>query len=202
MRPPTVTAADDGIGAVRRQVPGPTALSGMDEDKDNPDRAKDAHGVGRRRTRPHRTPIQRALGLLVRREHSRRELIDKLATRGLERDEAEAAVDRLAEQGWQDDGRFAEQLVRSRAGTGYGPIRIRAELAMHGLDGEAVEAAMATFDGDWCELARALVERRHGGGEALRDLATRRKAADMLARRGFAGDQIRAATRFDPDEMI
>ena len=31
-------------------------------------------------------------------------------------------------------------------------------------------------------------------------LAQRRKAADLLARRGFSTDSIRAATRFDPDE--
>ncbi|MDW7600764.1 recombination regulator RecX, partial [Stenotrophomonas maltophilia] len=28
----------------------------------------------------------------------------------------------------------------------------------------------------------------------------RRKAADLLARRGFDGDSIRRATRYDPDD--
>jgi regulatory protein len=32
------------------------------------------------------------------------------------------------------------------------------------------------------------------------DRAQQRKAAELLIRRGFGGDQIRAATRFDPDE--
>ncbi|MCF7220957.1 regulatory protein RecX [Marilutibacter chinensis] len=173
----------------------------MDEDQEDPGRAMDAHGAGRRRMRPHRTPIQRALALLVRREHSRRELIDKLTARGLEHEEVVAAVDRLAGEGWQDDARFAEQMVRSRAGAGYGPIRIRAELSVHGLDDDAIEAAMATFGGDWVELARSLVMRRHGVADSLSDLSVRRKAADMLARRGFTGEQIRIATRFDPDEL-
>ncbi|HET6397547.1 MAG TPA: regulatory protein RecX, partial [Pseudoxanthomonas sp.] len=121
-----------------------------------------ASGRGRRRSRAQPTPVQRALGLLVRREHSRRELTRKLAARGVEAGEAAAAVERLAGEGWQDDARFAESLVRGRAGTGYGPLYIRAELATHGLGGEAIAAALATFEGDWSEVARDLVRRRFG----------------------------------------
>lgn len=115
-----------------------------------------------RRSRPEQTPVQRALGLLTRREHSRRELERKLASRGVDAGEAKAAVERLASEGWQDDRRFAELLVRSRAGSGYGPLRIRAELATHGLDRDAIAAAMDTFDGDWTETACDLVRRRFG----------------------------------------
>ncbi|MDH5833937.1 recombination regulator RecX [Luteimonas kalidii] len=151
--------------------------------------------------RPVPTPTQRALGLLVRREHSRKELTRKLSARGVDAEDARAAVERLADAGWQDDTRFAESLVRSRASSGYGPRHIRAELGTHGLGGEAVEEAMATFEGDWTEAARDLVRRRFGESGPV-DLAQRRKAADLLARRGFDGDSIRAATRFDPDDVV
>ena len=152
-----------------------------------------------RRKRPEATPTQRALGLLVRREHSRRELTRKLTARGVEQEAAVAAVDKMEAAGWQDDGRFAEQLIRSRAATGYGPVRIRAELGMHGLPREAVAAAMESSETDWPALARDLVHRRFGPTVADdRDL--RRKAADWLLRRGFSGDHVRAATRFDPDD--
>ncbi len=105
----------------------------------------------------------------------------------------------LAGEGWQDDTRFAESLVRSRAASGYGPLYVRAELSTHGLPGEAIAAALEGFEGDWTANARDLVRRRFGpAGPA--DLAQRRKAADLLARRGFDGDSIRAATRWDPDE--
>src|SRR4249919_3607804 len=105
-----------------------------------------------RRPRPEPTPAQRALGLLVRREHSRKELTRKLTARGVEPEAAVAAVDKMAAAGWQDDGRFAEQLIRSRAATGYGPVRIRAELSMHGLPREAVSAAMESCEADWPAL--------------------------------------------------
>ncbi len=151
-----------------------------------------------KRRRPELTPAQRALGLLVRREHSRKELTRKLTARGVEADDAQAAVERMTAEGWQDDARFAELLVRSRANNGYGPVRIRAELGMHGLDRDTIVAAMDAYDGDWAENARDLARRRFPG--RLDDRAIQRKAADFLLRRGFGGDQVRAAIRFDEDD--
>lgn len=163
----------------------------------------DPSDTGSGESRPRRrgreqTPVQRALGLLTRREHSRKELNRKLTSRGLDAAEVKAAVDRLAGEGWQDDKRFAQSVVRNRAASGYGPLRIRAELSTHGLDREAVVRAMDTFEGDWAENARDLVRRRFGA--ALEDIAQRRKAADFLIRRGFDGSSVRAATRWDPDD--
>jgi alanyl-tRNA synthetase len=93
-----------------------------------------------RRRRPEPSPTQRALGLLTRREHSRKELARKLAGRGVETVDAHAVIDKLAAAGWQDDSRFARSLVRSRAAVGYGPGWIRAELGTHGLGAEATSA--------------------------------------------------------------
>lgn len=151
-----------------------------------------ASSAPKRRRRPEPTPLQRALGLLTRREHSRLELARKLQQRGVERDQADAAIDKLADAGWQDDGRFAESLLRSRAGSGYGPAYIRAELATHGLGGEVIAAVMEGFEGDWIENARDLLQRRHPQALAG-DRDARRKAADFLLRRGFGMDQVRAA---------
>lgn len=155
--------------------------------------------TGKTRPRREQTPTQRALGLLTRREHSRKELTRKLTSRGMDAAEVNAAVDRLADAGWQNDTRFAEGLVRSRAQAGYGPIRIRAELGTHGLDAEAIALALDGFEGNWLQNARELVRRRYGA-EAYDDPVLRRKAAELLMRRGFDSDSIRAATRFDPDD--
>ncbi|MEG3789292.1 recombination regulator RecX [Lysobacter sp. CCNWLW3] len=155
--------------------------------------------AGRRRGAREQSPTQRALGLLTRREHSRKELQRKLTSRGMDAAEVETAIEALSGLGWQNDARFAESLVRSRASGGYGPVRVRAELATHGLDGEAIARALDSYEGDWLENARDLVRRRFGA--ALDgDLALRRKAADFLMRRGFDGERVRKATRFDPDD--
>ena len=164
----------------------------------------DDAGTGRPRRRrgtPELTPAQRALGLLVRREHSSKELTRKLQAKGVSRDDAKATVERMAEAGWQSNERFAENLVRSRAAQGHGPIRIRAELATHGLGEEAIHAALDGFEEDWTRLARGLVYRRFG--ETLHeDRAQQRKAGEFLIRRGFSIDQMRRATggsHFDDD---
>lgn len=165
---------------------------------------RDRQGTrARRRQRPELTPAQRAMGLLVRREHSRKELARKLEARGIDGEEAEATVARMAEAGWQDDGRFAVSLARMRSQAGYGPLRIRAELSTHGLGEDTIQAAFLALaeagDDDWPSVARGLVRRRHGPGVAD-DLILRRKAADFLFRRGFDGETVRAATAFDIDE--
>ena len=146
----------------------------------------------KRRRRPEPSPTQRALGLLTRREHSRLELARKLAIRGVEAVDAQAVIDKLAAAGWQDDRRFAESLVRSRASGGYGPAYIRAELGTHALASEAVAGALESYEGDWAENACALVSRRFP--EALAgDRDMRRKALDFLLRRGFAMEHAKAA---------
>lgn len=160
---------------------------------------EDAPGKRRaRRERPPATALQRALGLLTRREHSRKELTRKLVSRGVDAGEVEAAVEKLAGAGWQDERRFAESLVRSRASTGYGPLHIRAELGTHGLPSELREDVLASFEGDWDALAADVVRRRFG--RVADPLLRSRKAADFLMRRGFPGDIARRASRFDPDD--
>lgn len=160
--------------------------------------SSDAKRRGRRGT-AELSPIQRAVGLLSRREHSRTELTRKLCERGLAADEVEAAVEQLARDGWQDDARFAQFLMRSRISGGYGPIRIRVELATHGIDRETIATVLAEFEGDWAANARDLVVRRYGADVAANS-ALHRKAADFLLRRGFDGDCMRSATRFEPGE--
>ncbi len=151
------------------------------------------------RRRPELSPSQRALGLLARREHSRKELERKLTSHGVEPDDALAVVDKLAKAGWQDDMRFAELLVRSRANTGYGPVRIRAELATHALPAEVIATAVEGFECDWSGNASDLLRRRHPAALSG-DRAAQRKAADFLLRRGFGMEQVWVALRANPDQ--
>ena len=153
---------------------------------------KASSSAPRRRRRPEPSPIQRALGLLTRREHSRKELLHKLAARGVEAEAAQAAVGKLAEAGWQDDVRFAEALLRTRSQAGYGPVWIKAELGTHALGEAVVATALEECGLDWAEVAASLLRRRFGA-EGPSGLEQRRKAMDLLLRRGFGYEHAQAA---------
>jgi regulatory protein len=127
--------------------------------------------------------------LLVRREHSDRELRRKLAERGVAAADAASALESLKDRNFQSDARFGESLVRRRLEAGYGPRVIEAELASHGI---GRGAAAALLEGEnWDERARAVLVRRVRGEAA--DAAVRRKLATWLERRGYPAGAIRFA---------
>ena len=90
-----------------------------------------------------------AMDLLSRREHGRVELSRKLRLRGAPTDLIEPALDRLAEEGLLSEARYLESFVRMRANAGYGPLRIREELAQRGLAREVIERALRDSGFDW-----------------------------------------------------
>ena len=138
----------------------------------------------------------KALGLLVRREQSERELRAKLSRGGYASDEAEAALDALKAHEYQSDSRFAELLARSRAANGYGPRRIAAELKSHGIEDAEIASALAGLDCDWLDLDRRQLQRRYGGKPATEAQERARRAAFLL-RRGFDGSTVSVLTRAD-----
>lgn len=149
--------------------------------------------------RPKPSAYDKALGLLARREQSRRELGRKLGQKGYERSEADAALDRLGEQRFQDDERFAGMLVRNRAGQGYGPQRIRMELKTHGVDDAAIRRLLDDAGTDWNASAAGQLRKRYGG-TASADYAERTKRAQFLLRRGFSAATVRSVTHAEVDD--
>ena len=139
-----------------------------------------------------------ALGFLARREHSRRELMRKLATRGFPEDVVYRALDELERSGALAEARFTESFVRSRISKGQGPQRIRAELAQRGITGDGADDVLRAADVDWLTTIRAVRAKRFGP-DLPRDYAERARQARFLQYRGFDGAQIRAALEFDAE---
>lgn len=160
-----------------------------------------------RRERPAVPAYQRALGLLVRREHSATELKRKLRGKGVEVNELDSALETLQRQGFQDDRRYAEALVRSRALAGQGPVRIRAELRMNGVPAADVDAAFEAAEGGgvvWAEVAGRVAMRFAAALRTARGpegLKQRHRAIAFLLRRGFSQDQARQALAVRADEV-
>jgi regulatory protein len=147
----------------------------------------------------------KALRLLTTREHSREELLRKLAqakarrarqdaqSPAPEKDEVERVIDELAAQGWQSDERYAEAIVRRL--TGQASRRyIEEKLASAGIKKDAAKQALEAMEQDEIEVATALWQRRFG--EAPLDDKARQKQIRFLLSRGFhLGDAFKIVPR-------
>ena len=136
----------------------------------------------------------RALNLLARREHSAKELQQKLLSKGVEEEEIPSVLERLIEGGWLNEARFAESFTRSRVARGVGPYRIRRELQERGVGEIEIEGAMAPFEEGWFDLALEVKERKFGTART-EDFRERAKQQRFLQYRGFTHEQIRAAVK-------
>jgi regulatory protein len=138
-----------------------------------------------------------AVAMLARRDLASSELALRLEGRGFSREDIEAAVASLREEGMVDDARYAQAQVLSRSERGQGPLRIRNHLLGAGVPPPLVEAALAEGP-DWAALA-AEVRQRRFGSESPRGESDAAQQARFLQYRGFSGEQIRRVTGVDLD---
>jgi regulatory protein len=131
------------------------------------------------------------LRLLTQREHSQKELLDKLALRGFDRDDVQPVVDELAEQGWQNDLRYAENYARFRIRKGYGPIRVGYELRQNGIAAFDLEGIVQEETGSWMALLEQVYSKKYPHDTAL-DRNEWAKRSRFLLHRGFSGAMISA----------
>jgi regulatory protein len=159
--------------------------------------------------KPAPTLKARAIMWLAQREHSRAELRDKLlrhvrsaaaqTAEPADTDELEPAVDRLLDwleaHHYLSQARFVESRVSARAAR-FGNLRIRQELARHGVELPPQDAQALKQS----ELgrARAVWERKFNA--MATDAAGRAKQMRFLAGRGFSADVIRRVVQGADDD--
>jgi len=131
------------------------------------------------------------LRLLARREHSQQELLNKLALRGFDRDDAQPVIDELAEQGWQDDLRYAQSYARFRILKGYGPIRVGYELKQNGIAAFDLESIVKEEAGSWMALLEQVYGKKYTDDVVL-ERNEWAKRSRFLLHRGFSGAMISA----------
>ena len=130
----------------------------------------------------------RALRLLSQREHSRKELEQKLKPHEETPGELAEALDFLAAKDFINEKRVVESVVNRRS-TKLGAARVRQELMAKGLPADDIaDAVQAMRD---TELERALVVWRKKFGAPPSDASERGKQVRFLVSRGFAPDVVR-----------
>jgi regulatory protein len=143
---------------------------------------------------------EKAVQLLARREHGRRELAFKLMQKlpalqdqpGL----VESVLDHCQAQGWLDEARFVEAAVREQMQRRQGPFKIRHWLRQRCEQDALIDAHLAYETEVWVSLAQEALAKKYGADwldQAKGDRKQQQRAQRFLHSRGFDGDQIRRA---------
>lgn len=127
------------------------------------------------------------MAILSRRDHSRRELERKLAAAFPEHtDLIPSVLNRLQEQSYLCDFRFAQSYIRYRSSQGFGPARLVQELQIKGVGQSVTESAMLDLeegDLDWRKIAEQVWEKKFGGPPS--DIKEKSRQSRFLMYRGF-----------------
>ena len=136
----------------------------------------------------------RALRYLAGREHSRAELIRKLAPHEEEPGQIERVLDDLQAKDFISEARVVASVINRRA-AGLGGARLRQELQAKGIDPERVRDAVAQLKDSELERAQAVWRKRFGGDGADMNAPTDSKQwarqVRFLMARGFSADVVR-----------
>ena len=142
----------------------------------------------------------RALRLLAQREHSRLELVQKLAVHAQTAGELAAVLDALEAKDFINPQRVAESVVNRRSAR-LGASRIRHELLAKGLDADVVAQALEPVKSSELARAHSIWQKKFGNKEKQPgnlDAASRARQMRFLAGRGFAGDVVRQVVQKIP----
>ncbi len=130
-----------------------------------------------------------ALRLLSYREHSQKELLNKLSAKGFDIADIQPVLQELTEQGWQSDTRYAESYTRHRLKKGYGALAINHELKQSGISQFDIDSVLFDVAEDWLSLIKQVYEKKYGEHQKL-TLAERAKRSRFLLQRGFSSALI------------
>lgn len=90
------------------------------------------------------TIFNRLAWLCSRREYCSRGVLDLLRRKGVAGEEAVAVLERLREEGYVDDGRYARAFARDKALlSGWGPKKIAYVLASKGIAADVAKTAIS-----------------------------------------------------------
>jgi regulatory protein len=134
----------------------------------------------------------RALRFLVRREHSRAELVRKLAPHAESEAALNAVVDLLLSKKQLSDERFAEERARSLSRK-YGAAKIRQDLKERGVSAEIVDRVSSALND--AEKAKEVLLRKYREPATTREEHAKR--ARFLQGRGFSYEVISRVLKLD-----
>lgn len=135
------------------------------------------------------------LRLLAKRPRSQAEIERRLTGWDVPAEAAQRLLKRLADAGLVDDGRMAQDVSDSLRRRGHGSLRAAYDLQRLGVADGPVSAAVEDHGAADTDIAREVLLTRFGEGPY--DPPTLRRAAGLLARRGFDEHTIEQVLGYD-----
>ena len=144
-----------------------------------------------------------ALRILNYRFNGEAELRRKLRAKKFEDTEIAKTIDRLRDEKWLDDARFASAFVRTKMSKRLGRVRIRAALIAAGISNAIADQALrenADEDREREDLAALCAKRirlmkRRYGDDVLESPHERKKLAAYLLKQGYDAALIQSVVK-------
>ena len=130
----------------------------------------------------------KALDIISRREHSQKELSDKLIKKFNIPELVDSVIHGLLEKDLLNDYRYSESYVVARKRKGFGPKKIGYELVSRGVN-ENIASEVIGAEGGWNEAALKAFNKKFKAGIA-EDFKEQNKQKVFLQNRGFSFQEI------------
>ena len=155
------------------------------------------------KTLPKRAKL-RAMNLLKGRDHTTRQLYDKLKEGGYPEQVIREALEYVASYHYTDDLRYAEDYITSYEDT-RSRKRIEQYLQRKGIEKTVLEKAWQNWEQkggaqDEDRMIRQLLKKRHYDPETA-DIRERQRTYGFLMRKGFSTDAVYRALKADRDSL-
>ena len=136
---------------------------------------------------------RRAMYILAQRDHSKKELYDKLI-KNYPDDLCRLVVDLMCEPSVIDEEKYSEKLYRAYINKGWGKSKIRFELRRKGLPDSLISQREQEYDTeDFIDEIIRLVNKKYADKLDFSDYKSVQRVTAALARRGFGYEDIKLA---------
>ena len=133
-----------------------------------------------------------AIKFLSTREHSKKEIFNKLYSRKYSDDIINDVIEQLVQQNYLDETRYTEMYCRSRINRRYGKKKIAFELAQKGIKGSMLQHALKDVDERvWLDAIKKQISKKVTKVPVL--FPDKIKLFRSLATRGFESQEIQTA---------
>lgn len=142
----------------------------------------------------------RALWYLSRRDHSEKELMDKLIKAGFSKEASLLAIERMGEMGLVDDRAFAKRLYEQLVVSGNSSAREAThKLKLKGIKPEIIKEVLEESFFDESENIKLLIKKKYQN--KLNSEEGVQKVFAALVRKGFSFSDVRRALKEYSEEL-